>query len=59
MPFAQVVGHQGAILALQRALLAQRVPTAYLFVGPPPIGQTTLATAFAQAAHCDLPLIHI
>jgi DNA polymerase III subunit delta' len=55
MPFASLVGHEAAIQSLQRALLAERLPTGYLFVGPPHIGKTALAVAFAQAANCERP----
>lgn len=53
MPFRDIVGHQQALTALRRALHVGRLPTGYLFVGPPHVGKTTLALAFAQAANCE------
>lgn len=47
-----VVGHDRAVEALARSVARGRVSHAYLFSGPPQIGKTTLARAFAQAVNC-------
>lgn len=48
-----VIGHQGVVEALRRALARDRVSHAYLFAGPAGAGKTTLAMAFAQALCCQ------
>jgi len=47
-----VVGHDWAVELLARSVTSGRVAHAYLFSGPPQIGKTTLARAFAQAINC-------
>ncbi|MFN8483000.1 MAG: DNA polymerase III subunit delta' [Anaerolineae bacterium] len=47
-----VVGHALAVRQLQRSLTVGSPAHAYLFVGPPNVGKTTLALAFAQALLC-------
>ena len=44
-----------AVRQLQRSLTLGHPAHAYLFVGPPNVGKTTLALAFAQALLCDDP----
>ncbi len=53
MSFATVVGHNQPIDILRRAIAAGRVATAYLFVGPPNVGKTLVATEFARALNCE------
>jgi DNA polymerase-3 subunit delta' len=48
----QVVGHEWAVELLERSLANGRVAHAYLLLGLPQIGKTTLALNFAQALHC-------
>jgi len=48
----QVVGHEWAVELLERSLANGRVAHAYLLIGLPQIGKTTLALNFAQALHC-------
>ncbi|MFN8474855.1 MAG: DNA polymerase III subunit delta' [Anaerolineae bacterium] len=48
-----IVGHAMAVRQLQRSLTVGSPAHAYLFVGPPNVGKTTLALAFAQALLCD------
>jgi DNA polymerase III subunit delta' len=52
-----VVGHEWAIRLLQRSLASStRGPRhAYLFLGSPQVGKSTLARAFAQALLCTDP----
>ncbi len=53
MSFADVVGHRGPIKLLQRAIYEDRLPNAYLFVGPPNIGKTLVAIELAKAVNCE------
>jgi DNA polymerase-3 subunit delta' len=53
MPFSDLIGHESAITVLRRALTGDRLATGYLFVGPPHVGKTALALAFAQEANCE------
>ncbi len=53
MSFKQIAGHQGPLHVLRRAILAGRVPQAYLFVGPPNVGKTLVAVEFAKALNCE------
>jgi DNA polymerase III subunit delta' len=55
MSFANVIGQEAAINVLRRSLAAQRVPQAYLFIGPPNVGKTLVAVEFAKAANCTSP----
>ncbi len=52
---ASIFGQDAAINALRRALQAEQLPGAYLFVGTPGVGKGGLARAFAQAAACLTP----
>lgn len=47
-----IMGHEWAVTALRRAIVAGRVPHALLFVGPPGVGKRTLAFSFARALQC-------
>lgn len=47
-----VVGHEGAVTLLRRAIAEKRLVHAYLLSGPAAIGKTTLARAFAQTLNC-------
>ncbi|MFQ6058121.1 MAG: DNA polymerase III subunit delta' [Anaerolineae bacterium] len=47
-----VVGHEKAVELLRRGVASGQMAHAYLFTGPPQIGKTTLALAFAQALNC-------
>jgi DNA polymerase-3 subunit delta' len=48
-----IVGHEWAVELLTRSIRAEKLNHAYLFIGPPQVGKTTLAKAFAQAINCD------
>jgi len=48
----QVVGHEWAVELLERSLANGRAAHAYLLLGLPQIGKTTLALNFAQALNC-------
>lgn len=48
-----VVGHDRALRFLQHTLASGHLSHAYLFSGPPHIGKTTLARAFAAALQCQ------
>jgi DNA polymerase-3 subunit delta' len=47
-----VVGHEWAVELLGHSLAGDRLSQAYLFVGPPRIGKTTLALYLARAVNC-------
>lgn len=48
-----VIGHAWAIDLLAQAVRSARISHAYLFLGPPQIGKTTLARAFSRALVCE------
>jgi DNA polymerase-3 subunit delta' len=47
-----IVGHEWAVELLTRGLARDRLSQAYLFVGPPRVGKTTLALYLARALNC-------
>src|ERR1700716_3698533 len=48
-PFGGIAGHASVLRLLGSQLQAQRLSQAYLFVGEPALGKTTVARALAQA----------
>lgn len=50
--FADVVGQEDAIAALQGALARKSLPNAIMLVGPSGVGKTTLARIFARYVNC-------
>ena len=55
-PFAGVAGHQAVRRLLASELEASRLSHAYLFVGEPSLGKTTVARALAAALLPEVPL---
>lgn len=51
--FRDIVGHQGPIELLQRAVRRDRLHHAYIFVGPEGTGKRTVATALTGAVQCS------
>lgn len=56
MSWNHIRDQDGAIALLQRAIAADRIAHAYLFVGPPSVGKARTARAFAQALNCERTL---
>lgn len=53
MSWQSVRGHDGVVEQLRRALAENRLPHAFLFVGPEGIGKRTFAIKFAQGLLCE------
>ena len=53
LPTWPIVGHSAAVRLLQRSLADGHLAHAYLLVGPPNVGKTTLGLYFAQALMCE------
>jgi DNA polymerase-3 subunit delta' len=47
-----IIGHDHVVDLLQKAIAADRLPHALLFVGPAGVGKTTLALELAKALNC-------
>jgi len=56
MSLSRIIGHEQPKRLLRRAFAEGRVPTAYLFVGPPNLGKSTVAVEFAKLLNCLSPL---
>ncbi len=48
-----IIGHEWAVALLERSVALDQLSHAYLFLGPPRVGKTTLAIALAMAANCE------
>ncbi len=55
-PFAGVVGHEAVRRLLASELASSRLSHAYIFVGEPSLGKTTVARALAAALLPEVPL---
>ncbi len=53
MSFKEIVGHRRPIRLLQQALLKDRLPHAYLFLGPEGIGKRLTALTLAKTLNCE------
>ena len=53
MSFATVIAQESAVSVLRRMRTSARVPSALLFTGPPGVGKTTSALAFARDLLCE------
>ncbi|MGI6434002.1 MAG: DNA polymerase III subunit gamma/tau [Syntrophomonadaceae bacterium] len=53
--FAEVVGQEKTVQALQNALKQERISHAYLFSGPRGTGKTSIAKIVARAVNCSQP----
>ncbi len=53
MSFADIVGHETPKQILRRAIASSRLPTGYLFIGPPNVGKTTTALELVKAINCE------
>ena len=52
MPFSDIVGHRKQLENLRWGLEKDRLPHAYLFLGPEGVGKRTVALSFAKAIQC-------
>jgi DNA polymerase-3 subunit delta' len=52
MPLAQIRGQAASIDLISRALQSNRLPSAWLFVGPPSVGKRLTALLIAQTLNC-------
>jgi DNA polymerase-3 subunit delta' len=52
MPFDEIIGHERQVENLRRALEADRLPHAYIFLGPEGIGKKTVAYALSMSLFC-------
>ena len=52
MPIAQIRGQEDSISLISRALQSNRLPSAWLFSGPPSVGKCLTAQLIAQALNC-------
>lgn len=58
MSLSRIIGHEQAKRLLRRAFIERRVPTAYLFVGPPNVGKFAVAVEFAKLLNCEAPVAY-
>ncbi len=54
MSFADIVGHKTPKQVLRQAIANNRLPTGYLFVGPPNVGKTATALELIKAINCEV-----
>jgi DNA polymerase-3 subunit delta' len=53
MTLKEIIGHRRPIKMLQKAILNDRLPHAYLFLGPEGTGRRLTALALAKALNCE------
>ncbi|NIQ37408.1 MAG: DNA polymerase III subunit delta' [Proteobacteria bacterium] len=53
MGFGEIIGHRRPIRLLQKSILNDHLPHAYLFLGPQGIGKRITALTLAKALDCD------
>ncbi len=53
MSFEQIIGHRRPIRLLQKAIVNDHLPHAYLFLGPEGIGKKITALSLAKALNCE------